>query len=138
MYFKKDSNHKSDWEYAILRWVPDGSGNWVRDSISLEVHGGRGGGAYSDITSTFDGSSDQFEDGNQGRDHPKLYFGKHHHTVHWDMDSRNKNTCFEPEFRANDFQFWASSNLRHIDNIGSDWDYGAASNPHGTVASMCD
>jgi hypothetical protein len=138
MYFKKDVSHKSDWEYAILRWTQDDSGNWARESVTLEVDGKKGGGPYSDITNTFDGSSDQFEDGNQGRDHPKFYFGKRHHSVHWDMESRNKGSCVAPEVRANDFQFWSSSHLRQIDNIDPNWNYGQASNPHATVAGMCD
>jgi hypothetical protein len=137
LYFKKDVGHKHDWEYAILKWIPDGSGNFVRESVVLEVHGKKGGGAYSDISHTFDGSSDQFEDWNQGRDHPKFYFGKRFHSVHWDMESKNKATCIQPEFRANDFQFWSSSHLRHIDNIDQSWEFGDASKPHDTVAGMC-
>jgi hypothetical protein len=137
MYFKKNATHKSDWEFAILHWAPDGAGNWVRFWVDLEVHGSSGGGAYSDIPNTFDGSSDQLEDGNKGRDHPKFYFDKMKHSVHWDMESRNKNTCVAPGFRANDFQFWANSNLRHIDFIDPNWTYGEATNPHATVAGMC-
>lgn len=139
VYFKKDVSHKSDWEYAILEWHPDGSGNWVRDSVSLEVDGKRGGGYYGDIPSTFDSSGDQFEDGNQGRDHPKLFFGKHHHAVHWDTSGNFKSTCGvgTDDFRSPDFQFWSTSHLRHIDNIDPNWDYGGATNPHVTVDGMC-
>lgn len=122
-----------------MKWTQDGSGNWVRDSVSLEVDGKRGGGSYSDIPSTFDSSSDQLEDGNQGRDHPKLYFGNHHHVVHLNTSSNFKSTCGtgKDDFRANDFQFWSSSNLRHIDNIDQNWTFGRATNPHVTVDGMC-
>jgi len=140
VYFKKDVGHKSDWEFAIMRWVPDGSGKWVRDSISLEVDGGRGGGDYADIPNTFTNADDRFQDGNKGRDHPKLYFGKHHHAVHWDMSSSFKSSCpplTTDDFRANDFQFWAFDQLRHIDVIDPNWTFGKATNPHDTVNSIC-
>jgi hypothetical protein len=134
VYFKKDVSHKSDWEYAIMQWKPNGNGGWVRDAVSLEVDGKRGGGWYGGIPNTFDNSGDQFQDGNRDRDHPKFYFGKHHHAVHWDTYGGNKNTCSAgtDDFRANDFQFWSKSHLRHIDFIGSNWDYGKATNPHHT------
>jgi hypothetical protein len=47
-------------------------------------------GVYNDMTSMLDSSIEQFEDRDQGRDHPKFYFGKRRHSVYWDMQSRNR------------------------------------------------
>jgi hypothetical protein len=50
VYFKKDVGHMSDWEWAITKWIPDGSGNFVRHAIALQVDNSVGGGLYSDST----------------------------------------------------------------------------------------
>ncbi|KAF2856211.1 hypothetical protein T440DRAFT_503864 [Plenodomus tracheiphilus IPT5] len=138
VYFKKDVGHKSDWEWAVMKWVRGGDNKWYRQGVVLQVDNTWGGGYYGGIPNTFDNSNDQFQDGNRNRDHPKLYFGKHHHAVHWDMYGGNKNTCGagSDDFRANDFQFWSSSNLRDIGWINPSWNYGAATNPHNV--DLCD
>jgi hypothetical protein len=145
VYFKKDTYHKSDWEYAVMKWVPNGqqNGMWIRDSISLEMDGKRGGGRWRDIASTFDSSADQFQDGNRDRDHPALYFSKHTHSVHWDKSNDFKSTCppradiYSNDYRSDDFQFWSHSHLRHIDFVVPSWDYGKATNPHATFGNLC-
>jgi hypothetical protein len=143
VYFKKDTFHKSDWEYAVIKWVPGPNNDWMRDSVSLEVDGNRGRGRYGDIPNTFDNSGDQYQDGNHNRD-TKFYLSKHHNAVHWDMSGGFKSTCppagkiYTNDFRANDFQFGAWSNLRHIDFTGADWTWVKATNPHETVRALCD
>jgi hypothetical protein len=139
VYFKKDVGHKSDWEWAQMRFKPDGNGNWVRDGVVLQVDKTWGGGPYRNIPNTFDSSDDQFQNGNQNRNHPKLYFGKHHHAVHWDKSNDFKSTCpglGTNDFRGDDFQFWSLSNLRHISTIDPNWNYGQATNPH--AVNLCD
>jgi hypothetical protein len=53
LMFPKDSSHKSDWEWAIIKWKSGGNDQWVRDSLLLETDGSYGGGAYSDVPNTF-------------------------------------------------------------------------------------
>jgi hypothetical protein len=112
------------------------------NNIVLEVDGGRGGGRYADVPNTFDSEVDQFTNGNQGRNHPKLYFGKHQHAVHWDKSDKNKNVCSVngDDFRGDDFQFWAHYDLRHIDYVDPSWSFGTATNPHTAVgnADFCE
>jgi hypothetical protein len=124
-----------------VKWRRQAENVWVRDSISLEVHGSRGGGAWGSIPDTFNNSDDQFQSGNRNRDHPKLYFGKHYHTVHWDTSNSWKSSCGiagQPDdFRAADFQWWSRDHLRHVDHVNPDWNYGKASNPHSTVNGLC-
>ena len=138
VYFKKDVGHKSDWEWAVMKWTPDGSGNWGRNGVVLQVDKTWGGGHYDGIPNTFDSESDQFQDGNKNRDHPKLYFGKHHHAVHWDKSNNWKSSCppATDDFRADDFQFWAHYDLRHIEYVDLNWTYGQPTNPH--AVDLCD
>ena len=123
-----------------MKWTPDGpGGSWVRSGVVLQVDKTWGGGSYGGIPNTFDNEGDQFQDGNRNRDHPKLYFGKHHHAVHWDTSGNYKSTCpglGTDDFRSNDFQFWAHYDLRHINFISPGWSYGQATNPH--AVDLCD
>ncbi|KAF2108394.1 thermolysin metallopeptidase [Lophiotrema nucula] len=137
IYFKHDASHKSDWEWEVTSWKKSDDGKWYRYGLLMETDGDYGVGYWRDIPNTFNDLGDLFEDGNKGRDHPKLFIGKRHHSVHYDPESRNKNTCVEPDFRANDYQFWSSYNLRRSEDvISKDWDYGKATNPTGFY--ICD
>lgn len=63
----------------------------------METDGSYGVGFYGSVPNTFNSLDDILQDGNKDRNFPKLYFGKRSHAVHFDMESRNKNTCFKPD-----------------------------------------
>ncbi|CAG5158182.1 uncharacterized protein ALTATR162_LOCUS5026 [Alternaria atra] len=136
VYFKHDVSHKSDFEWAVVKFTKQSDGLWYRYGLLMETDGDYGVGFWNDVPSTFDSTDDQMQDGNKQRNHAKLYFGKRSHSVHYDMESRNKNTCIKPDFRANDFQFWSLYNLRHESVIDFAWTYGQASNPRSV--DICD
>ncbi|KAF2098625.1 hypothetical protein NA57DRAFT_75863 [Rhizodiscina lignyota] len=130
VYFKHDVSHKSDWEWAIVKFTNQGNNQWSRYGVLMETDGSYGVGYWGDIPNTFDGTDDWEQDGNQNRDHPKLFFSKRHHSVHYDPNGSNKDTCVAPDFRANDYQFWAYWNLRRAqDVIDPNWTYGQATSP---------
>lgn len=138
VYFKKDVGHKSDFEWAIIKFVKDPNANdaWTRHGIFMEGHGDYTLAQWESISNTFDSLDDIFSDGKQGANYPKLYFGKWSHSVHFDTESDGKDTCLGPEFRANDFQFWSLYNLRHESVIDESWNYGQATNPRSV--DVCD
>ncbi|KAH6667463.1 hypothetical protein B0J14DRAFT_489443 [Halenospora varia] len=137
VYFKHDMSHKSDWEWAIVKFADQGNNMWSRYGLLMETDGSYGVGYWGNIPNTFDGTSDWNSDGNKNRDHPKLFFSKRHHSVHYDPEGRNKNGCSEPDYRANDYQFWSYWNLRRVeDTIDGNWNYGQATNPRNL--DICD
>ncbi|KAH8812652.1 hypothetical protein F5884DRAFT_314506 [Xylogone sp. PMI_703] len=136
VYFKHDASHKSDWEWAIVLWRNTAPGEWTRAGLLMETDGDYGWGEWNSIPDTFRGPGDKDEDGNHSRDHPKLYFSKRHHSVHYDSESRNKDTCIAPDFRANDFEWYSGDHLRSSSVIDPNWTYGRATNPR--VVNLCD
>jgi hypothetical protein len=70
----------------------------------------------------------------KNRNHPKIYFGKWHHSAHIDWhDNSFKDTCppdSANDFRNADYQFWALNNLRHTSVLHGDWNWGKATAPN--------
>ncbi|KAJ2982931.1 hypothetical protein NQ176_g1060 [Zarea fungicola] len=131
VYFKKDTGHMSDWEGVVLRFIR-GGGGWIRESAILEQDGHHPHVAWSQINDTFDDENDQGQFTNRNRNHPKFYFGKFHHSVHYDWYDGFKNTCppsSADEFRNTDYQFWARDHLRHVSVLDPNWSWGAADSP---------
>ncbi|KAJ2980066.1 hypothetical protein NQ176_g2864 [Zarea fungicola] len=132
VYFKKDTGHMSDWEGVVLRFIKR-NGGWFRESAIMEQDGHHVHIAWGDLNDTFDDVGDQGSFTNKNRNHPKLYFGKFHHSVHsdWYTDAF-KNTCpptSGTDWRNDDYQFWARDNLRHVNNLNPNWQWGAADSP---------
>lgn len=79
-------------------------------------------------------SNDDYQKFQQkNKDHPKIYFGKWHHSAHSDWHTTTfKNTCpptSGDDFRNADYQFWARNNLRHTSVLDPNWKWGKATSP---------
>jgi len=134
VYFKKDTGHKSDWEGVVVNFdSADGGNTYTRTSVTQEQDGNHPTTNWGDINDTFDGDNDWPAFQQKNRDHPKIYFGKWHHSAHTDWHTTTfKNTCppnSDDDFRNGDYQFWGANNLRPASVLNPSWDWGKATSP---------
>jgi hypothetical protein len=132
VYFTKDTGHRHDWEWAVVKYVDDGTGsdNWVRDGVWMERDGDHPYTNWGDLDSTYFDDSDIDQNGQKNKDHPKLYFGKWHHPV---FDTQQTQwfpiTCpptSEDDYRSDDYRYESWSWLSPGSAIDLSWDYGSA------------
>jgi hypothetical protein len=129
VYFKKDTGHESDWEWAVVIYQNVGGDNYERSEIVFEQDGASPRESWGDIQNTFDWVDDWQNEGQKNLNHPKLYFSKWHHSVHDDQYTQFKNTCppnSASDFRNNDYQWWSYQNLQHAETIPASWNWGQA------------
>ncbi|KAF4628424.1 hypothetical protein G7Y89_g9724 [Cudoniella acicularis] len=116
VFFQKDTGHPYDWEWAIVKFIQNADGQYIRDGIWLEEDGNHPYTNWSSIPSTFDGDADKFQDNNQNRDHPKCYFGKWKHNVALVFNDDFANDCLlaiieKKDYHSDDYQYYAGDNL---------------------------
>ena len=143
VYFPKDTGHKHDWEFAVVKWVDDGSNSdkWVRDGVWYEQDGRKPYQKWADLPNTYMDDSDIDQDGSKNKDHPKLFFAKWHHSVHGNAGGAFANTCpatkpnSDQDYRSNDYRYEATKNLAPSSDIPISWNYGTANSPPGSFAA---
>lgn len=66
------------------------------------------------------------EDGQRGKDHPKLYFNKWTHSVWpWSNTDASPHICLS-SYSSNDYRYEAGKWLVTWDALPTDWDFGTA------------
>ncbi|KAK4505150.1 hypothetical protein PRZ48_003113 [Zasmidium cellare] len=142
VYFKKDTGHKSDWEWAVMVFKNNGNGGYNRDSVIMEQEGNHGYSSWSSIPEAFVNFSNSTpllvlttnpsniydNDGSDGN-HAKLYIAKWHHSIQTSPNDSFKSTCpsnYKVDFRANDYYWGASDYLVSGDVVDSSWNWGKA------------
>jgi len=142
LFFKHDSGHPYDWEWAAVIWHQDGAGLWYTSNVILEQDGFHADYPWSKLD-TFDDMNDLFNNGyGANKNHPKIYVAKFHHSMHTDACPSDKNSCAylaDYEFRASDYYMFNLDvpDLFPISVIHPDWNFGQARNPHDTASYIC-
>ncbi|KAH8811197.1 hypothetical protein F5884DRAFT_749589 [Xylogone sp. PMI_703] len=127
VYFRHDSGHESDWEFAAVVLQKDAGGLWFRDCIYLEQDGSHPCVNYGDFVTVND--NDINDDSQHNGNHPKIYSAKYHHAMWNTQYTSNKNDCLvlnSDQFRVNDFYYAAADNLVNGTVIPLGWDWGSA------------
>ncbi|KAI6226691.1 hypothetical protein M3Y95_00647400 [Aphelenchoides besseyi] len=141
IYFKKDSGHKSDWEWVAVEWERQGqSNNFVRKSIFLSQHSSNQRIDWNKIQNTADDINDWESLGQKDKNHAKVYVGAFYHAI-W----QDRKTSFDSvintnsEFRSRDYYFTPEYNdLRPANVVPKNWDWGkATSSPQVMRDSIC-
>ncbi|RFU26981.1 hypothetical protein B7463_g9374, partial [Scytalidium lignicola] len=127
VYFRHDSGHESDWEFAAIVLQKDSNNLWFRDCIFLEQDGSHPCVGYGSFTTV---NEDNINDDSQTNgNHPKIYSAKYHHAMWNNQYTGNKGDCLVlnvDQFRVNDFYFPAANNLANGTLIPLGWDWGSA------------
>ncbi|KAH0526994.1 hypothetical protein TsFJ059_002038 [Trichoderma semiorbis] len=141
IYFRHDSGHESDWEYACVVLSRASNGLWFRNGIILEEDPNQAYISWGDLETWDDGQS--FTDGGKRNgNHAMIYSAKFHHTMfahqYTGLGKNNCATTVSEMFRNNDFYWPAANNLQPGTNIPRNWNWGkAASNPQALASSVC-
>jgi hypothetical protein len=95
---------------------------WYTERVILEQHGETPSVSWRDLE-TFDNNADMFNGGKgQGKNHPRIYVDKFHHSMWPNAYRENKNNCATLpylSFRANDWYMFdlQNGNLAPISRI---------------------
>jgi hypothetical protein len=77
VYFPKDSGHRHDWEFAIVKWKKQTDGSLLRDAIWME----QDPNIQHYIWDNIDTYTTDVAEAGTNLNHPKLYFAKWHHSI---------------------------------------------------------
>ncbi|KAI8821144.1 uncharacterized protein EV422DRAFT_595518 [Fimicolochytrium jonesii] len=118
VYFSKDTGHRHDWEWTIIKLTRNSPDNtWTAAGAWMEQDGKHPWYNWSSISTN-----------NLG--HPLLYFGKWHHPVFPDQQTRFfANTCppnSKSDYRSSDYMWPAADHLVPANVIDPKWSYGNA------------
>ncbi|KAH8915412.1 hypothetical protein BT69DRAFT_1288881 [Atractiella rhizophila] len=148
LYFPKDgfklTGHRHDWEYYIVVWKKDGSGNYYRDRHVQSYHSGRIGTPWSQVKDTVNDDLTLAANGNGN--HASIYVAWSKHAM---FDTKKTDTICESllqstlvAYRSDDWYYYAeesdlvvgdrSSQIGvWIDDIGQAGSWGDATSwPH--------
>ncbi|KUJ18905.1 uncharacterized protein LY89DRAFT_717416 [Mollisia scopiformis] len=131
VFFQKDTGHPYDWEWAVVKFLPNADGQYIRDGIWLEEDGNHPYTSWSSIPNTFDNDTDKFQYGNLNRDHPKAFFGKWKHNVAVVYNDDYANDCLgaiieKKDYHSDDYQYYAADNLLIDTTVPASYNYGDA------------
>ena len=108
----------------------DGDGGYRPDGPWQEQDRQHAYIAWGDIRDTFGGEGDIDRDGQPGRDHAKLYFGKVHHPVFTTRHTSSFVATCPPasadEYRSDDYRYFAAKWLVEASVIPREWNFGEA------------
>ncbi|KAF3907605.1 hypothetical protein AA313_de0204316 [Arthrobotrys entomopaga] len=136
-----DTGHKHDWEWAVVTFKQNITTDWRwhREQLILQNEGINSVSSWSDIPEAYSEGDDLRNNAGPKGDHPKLYVGKFHHSVHTDPYTNvlSKFKCsFNAapvygnwDYRDSDYYFPAQEWLVNGDTIRKDWDWGKSDSP---------
>ncbi|KAK6355121.1 hypothetical protein TWF696_004244 [Orbilia brochopaga] len=146
LYFPKDTGHKHDWEWAVVtfkqRSAPGGDWRWHREQLILQNEGTNSVYSWSDIPEAYTHGDNVHNNAAAKGDHPKLYVGKFHHSIHWDpftwITSKYRCAYNAPpvygnwDYRDDEYYFpaqeWLVEGVQE-GGIRKDWAWGKSDSP---------
>ncbi|KAK6503338.1 hypothetical protein TWF481_008361 [Arthrobotrys musiformis] len=141
MYYPKDTGHRHDWEWAVITFKQNtnADGRWHREQLILQNEGTNSVFSWADIPEAYSEGDHVRNNAGPNGDHPKLYVGKFHHSVHTDPYTSvwTKYKCaFNAapvygnwDYRDSDYYFPAQEWLVNGDLIRKDWTWGTSDSP---------
>ncbi|KAK6520873.1 hypothetical protein TWF506_001116 [Arthrobotrys conoides] len=141
MYYPKDTGHRHDWEWAVVTFRQNITTDWRwhREQLILQNEGTNSVFPWADIPEAYSEGDNVRNNAGPNGDHPKLYVGKFHHSVHTDPYTSifSKYKCaFNAapvygnwDYRDSDFYFPAQEWLVNGDLIRKDWTWGTSDSP---------
>ncbi|KAF3082182.1 hypothetical protein TWF569_006395 [Orbilia oligospora] len=141
MYYPKDTGHRHDWEWAVVTFKQNITTDWRwhREQLILQNEGTNSVFPWADIPEAYSEGDNFRNNAGPNGDHPKLYVGKFHHSVHTDPYTSifSKYKCaFNAapvygnwDYRDSDYYFPAQEWLVNGDSIRKDWTWGTSDSP---------
>ncbi|KAK6351404.1 hypothetical protein TWF718_004564 [Orbilia javanica] len=141
MYYPKDTGHRHDWEWAVVTFKQNITTDWRwhRHQLILQNEGVNSVFWWADIPEAYSEGDNVHNNAGPNGDHPKLYVGKFHHSVHMDpytsIWTKYKCAFNAPpvygnwDYRDSDYYFPAQEWLVNGDLIRKDWTWGTSDSP---------